>query len=220
MAGAFIVFEGGEGAGKSTQVGLLASGLRALGYPVLVTREPGGTPLGEAIRELLLGTSSAGMAPRAEALLFAAARAEHAAAVIRPARDRGMVVISDRYLDSSVAYQGVARGLGAQTVAELSLWATENLVPDLTILLDVAPDLGLGRAAEANRMESEAAHFHELVRQGLRACADSAPSRYLVLPADELIETLATRVQAEVLPLLSVSGTPVTLTHTVLGAGT
>ena len=142
MPGAFVVFEGGDGAGKSTQCRLLADALRARGLEVVVTREPGGTPIGEAIREVLLGAGSDGMAARTEALLFAAARAEHAASLIRPAVARGAVVISDRYLDSSVAYQGAARGLGEDRIAELSLWATEDLVPDLTVLLDVAPGVG------------------------------------------------------------------------------
>ncbi len=175
MPGAFVVFEGGDGAGKSTQSRLLADALRARGLEVVVTREPGGTPIGEAIREVLLGAGSDGMAARTEALLFAAARAEHAASLIRPAVARGAVVISDRYLDSSVAYQGAARGLGEDRIAELSLWATEDLVPDLTVLLDVAPGVGLGRAGDANRMEAEPEAFHAEVRAAfLRRAADGA----------------------------------------------
>ena len=151
-----------------------------VGTEVVVTREPGGTPIGEAIREVLLGAGSDGMAARTEALLFAAARAEHAASLIRPAVARGAVVISDRYLDSSVAYQGAARGLGEDRIAELSLWATEDLVPDLTVLLDVAPGVGLGRAGDANRMEAEPEAFHSEVRAAFLRRAAAAPERYLV----------------------------------------
>ncbi len=201
MPGAFVVFEGGEGAGKSTQSRLLADALRARGREVVLTREPGGTPLGEAVREVLLGAGSHGMAARTEALLFAAARAEHAAALIRPARDRGAVVISDRYLDSSVAYQGAARALGEQQIAELSLWATQCLVPDLTVLLDVPPGLGLARAGDANRMEAEPEAFHRTVRESFLRRAALEPARYLVLPADGDRDRIAARVLDAVLAL-------------------
>ncbi len=202
MPGAFVVFEGGEGAGKSTQCRTLADALVARGIEAVVTREPGGTPIGEAVREVLLGAGSDGMAARTEALLFAAARAEHAAALIRPAVQRGAVVISDRYLDSSVAYQGAARGLGEEQVAELSLWATEGLVPDLTVVLDVDPHLGLGRADDANRMEAEPAAFHVGVRESFLRRAAAAPDRYLVLAADAPREQVAAAVLEAVLDLL------------------
>jgi dTMP kinase len=198
MSGLFVVLEGGEGAGKSTQCRLLADALRARGLEVVLTREPGGTPVGESIREVLLGAGSAGMSPRTEALLFAAARAEHAAALIRPALARGAVVVSDRYLDSSVAYQGVARGLGAGQITELSLWATDGLVPDLTIVLDVDPGVGLARAGDANRMESEPAPFHAAVRAALLDLASRAPARYLVLAADQPRRALADQLMAAV----------------------
>ncbi|MCU0302152.1 MAG: dTMP kinase [Candidatus Nanopelagicales bacterium] len=194
MPGAFVVFEGGEGAGKSTQCRLLADALVARGHEVVVTREPGGTAIGEAIREVLLGAGSRGMAARTEALLFAAARAEHAATLIRPAVARGAVVLSDRYLDSSVAYQGAARGLGEERIAELSRWATEGLVPDLTVVLDVDPTIGLGRARDANRMEAEPAAFHAGVRASFLRRAAASPGRYLVLPADRPPEEVAARV--------------------------
>ena len=203
MPGAFVVFEGGEGAGKSTQCRLLADALRARGREVVVTREPGGTPIGEAIREVLLGAGSHGMAARTEALLFAAARAEHASALIRPAVSRGAVVLSDRYLDSSVAYQGAARGLGEQRIAELSLWATEDLVPDLTVLLDVAPGVGLGRAGDANRMEAEPEAFHSEVREAFLRRAATDPGRYLVLEADRPRDEVAAMVLAAVLERLA-----------------
>jgi dTMP kinase len=202
MPGAFVVFEGGDGAGKSTQSRLLADALRARGVEVVVTREPGGTPIGEAIREVLLGAGSHGMDARTEALLFAAARAEHAASLIRPAVAHGSVVISDRYLDSSVAYQGAARGLGEDRIAELSLWATEDLIPDLTVLLDVVPGVGLGRAGDANRMEAEPEEFHAEVRAAFLRRSTSSPERYLVLQADRPKAEVAAAVLAAVLERL------------------
>ena len=203
MPGLFVVFEGGDGAGKSTQSRLLADALRGRGHEVVVTREPGGTPIGEAVREVLLGAGSEGMSARTEALLFAAARAEHAAAQIRPAVARGSVVISDRYLDSSVAYQGAARRLGEDRIAELSLWATEGLVPDLTVVLDVAPAVGVGRAGDANRMEAEPAGFHAEVRESFLRRAARDPARYLVVPADRTKADLAAEVLAAVLARIS-----------------
>ena len=175
------------------------------GIEVVTTREPGGTPIGEAIREVLLGAGSHGMAARTEALLFAAARAEHAAALIRPAVAQGAVVISDRYLDSSVAYQGAARGLGEDRIADLNLWATEDLVPDLTVLLDVAPGVGLGRAGDANRMEAEPEAFHADVRAAFLSRATAAPERYLVLHAERPRDEVATVVLAAVLDRLGAS---------------
>ena len=199
-AARFIVFEGGEGAGKSTQSAALSDYLQARGHEVLCTREPGGTPAAEAIRAVLLDPSNAGLDDRAEALLFAAARGDHAARVIRPALERGEIVISDRYLDSSVAYQGVARGLGAERVAELSLWATGGLVPDLTIVLDVDPALGLARVVGPDRLESEPLEWHARVRQGFLDIAAAAPDRYLVLdgsrPAEDLAVEIAVAVSA------------------------
>ena len=143
-----------------------------------------------------------GWLARTEALLFAAARAEHAASLIRPAVARGSVVISDRYLDSSVAYQGAARGLGEDRIAELSLWATEDLVPDLTVLLDVAPGVGLGRAGDANRMEAEPEAFHAEVRAAFLRRAAASPERYLVLEADRPKDEVAAAVLAAVLERL------------------
>lgn len=199
-AARFVVFEGGEGAGKSTQSAALADYLRARGHEVLCTREPGGTPAAEAIRAVLLDPANAGLDDRAEALLFAAARGDHAARVIRPALERGEIVISDRYLDSSVAYQGVARGLGAERVAELSLWATGGLVPDLTIVLDVDPALGLARVVGPDRLESEPLEWHARVRQGFLDIAAATPDRYLVLdgsrPAEDLAVEIAVAVSA------------------------
>jgi dTMP kinase len=199
-AARFIVFEGGEGAGKSTQSSALADYLEARGHRVRRTREPGGTPAAEAIRAVLLDPANAGLDDRAEALLFAAARGDHAARVIRPALERGEIVISDRFLDSSVAYQGVARGLGAERVAELSLWATGGLVPDLTIVLDVDPALGLARVVGPDRLESEPLEWHARVRQAFLDIAAASPDRYLVLdgsrPAEDLAVEIAVAVSA------------------------
>ena len=185
--GLFIVFEGGEGAGKSTQVRLLSDSLVAEGREVVVTREPGGTPAAEAIRALVLDPANFGLDPRAEALLFAAARAEHAAALIRPALERGAIVVCDRYIDSSVAYQGLGRDLGVEKIRDLSAWATEDLLPDLTIVLDIDPVVGLARAGQVSdapdRMESEALAFHQMVRQAFLSAAEASADRYLVIDA-------------------------------------
>ena len=203
MAGArFIVFEGGEGAGKSTQSSALADYLHARGHRVRRTREPGGTPAAEAIRAVLLDPANAGLDDRAEALLFAAARGDHAARVIRPALDAGEIVVCDRYLDSSVAYQGIARGLGAQRVADLSLWATGGLIPDLTIVLDVDPALGLARVGGPDRLEAEPLEWHQRVRQGFLDIAAESPDRYLVLDASRPAEDLAVQIATVVSDLV------------------
>ena len=208
--GLFVVFEGGEGAGKSTQSRLLADRLRAHG-DVVHTREPGGTPVGEAVRAVVLDPAHEGMSDRAEALLFAAARGEHVHRVVRPALDRGAVVLCDRYLDSSVAYQGVGRGLGVEAIAGLSLWATQGLLPDLTVLLDVDPALGLARVDDPNRLEGESLEFHREVRAGFLALAAADPPRYLVVDASREPAAIAAEVAARVEALLaSRAGTQVT----------
>jgi dTMP kinase len=177
------VFEGGEGAGKSTQVRLAAESLTAQGLEVVTTREPGGTPTAEVIRSVLLTPEDDPMSDRCEALLFAAARADHVAKVIRPALNQGAVVVCDRFIDSSLAYQGFARALDVAEVAQLSRWATEGLVPDLTVLLDIDPAIGVQRAKDGNRMEGEALSFHRAVRAGMRALAEREPQRYVVIDA-------------------------------------
>jgi dTMP kinase len=182
-SGMFVVFEGGEGAGKSTQLQRLAGVLTAEGYDVVVTREPGATPEGRKVRELLLDPAST-LSPRAEALLYAADRAQHVAQVVLPALARGAVVLSDRYVDSSLAYQGAGRALEPQEVAQLSDWATQGLVPALTVLLDVDPAVGLARATgEPDRIEQESLAFHRAVRQGFLDLAAAEPRRYLVVSA-------------------------------------
>ncbi len=200
MPGYFIAFEGGEGAGKSTQEGLLAASLLARGHTVVRTREPGGTPAAEQIRHVVLSPEFEGLDPRAEALLFAAARGEHVARVIRPALDRGDVVICDRYIDSSVAYQGYGRELGPERVRDLSLWATGALLPDLTVVLDVAPEIGLARFAQRDRLEAEPVEYHHAVREAFLSLAEAEPDRYLVLDArgdlDAIAAAILTRVES------------------------
>ena len=203
-SGSFIVFEGGEGAGKSTQEALLAEWLTARGITVLRTREPGGTAAGEAIRTILLSNEYAGLTDRAEALLFAAARGEHAAQVIRPALESGTVVICDRYLDSSVAYQGYGRGLGAEYVRGLSLWATRDLVPDLTVLLDVDPAIGLSRVTSPDRLESEPIEYHRTVRAAFLDIAKADRTRYLVIDADQDKDVIAGQIRDRVAALLGI----------------
>lgn len=178
--GLFIVFEGGDGAGKSTQVALLRDALCREGRQVTVTRQPGGTPLGQQIRDLVLHGEH--VSPRAEALLFAADKAHHVETLIRPALQRGDVVISDRYTDSSVAYQGAGRALGAQEVHDLNMWAVEDLVPDLTVVVDISAAEGRRRRGEVHdRLESEEDTFHEAIRQHFLAMARGNPQRYLVV---------------------------------------
>jgi dTMP kinase len=176
--GVFITFEGLDGCGKSTQMERLASGLRERGYVVLVTREPGGTTLGEAIRDMLLDPRNQGMSARAEALLYAAARAHLVHEVIRPALADGQVVLCDRYLDSSLAYQGYGRGLGFADILGLNVWATEGLFPDLTLFLDLDDSLRSGRlAAVPDRLEAEDEDFHRRVADGFRALLVEHPHR-------------------------------------------
>lgn len=179
-SGSFIVFEGGDGAGKSTQVALLREALERAGREVTVTRQPGGTPLGQQIRDLVLHGDH--VAPRAEALLFAADKAHHVETLVRPALQRGEVVISDRYTDSSVAYQGAGRELGAQEVHDLNMWAVEDLVPDLTVVVDISAEEGRRRrGAVHDRLEAEEDAFHEAIRQHFLAMARGNPGRYLVV---------------------------------------
>jgi dTMP kinase len=203
--GVLIAFEGGEGSGKSTQIEQLAEALRRDGVAVRVTREPGGTSVGTAIRELVLHTDEV-IAPRAEVLLFAADRADHVAKVIRPALDAGEVVLTDRFVDSSLAYQGAGRDLTMDEVRRISRWATSGVNADLTVLLDLPAVDGLARArgrGEADRLERESVDFHERVRHAYRSLADSAPRRYLVLDARRPADELAVQVQAAVDRLLS-----------------
>ncbi|MCX7623861.1 MAG: dTMP kinase [Thermomicrobium sp.] len=200
----FITFEGPEGAGKTTQCQLLAARLEARGYQPVLTREPGGTPLGEAIRDWLLtrGTARA----ETEALLFTAARAEHVASLIRPALASGRIVVCDRYVDSTLAYQGAGRGLDEAWLRALHRFATGDLWPDLTVLLDVPIEIGLARRAAAaplSRLDREAASFHERVRAWYHAAAQREPTRWLVVDATGPVEAVADVVWRAVEALLA-----------------
>ncbi|MFE9722403.1 dTMP kinase [Streptomyces sp. NPDC005794] len=204
--GFFLVLEGGDGAGKSTQVEALAEWIRAKGHEVVVTREPGATPVGKRLRSILLDVSSAGLSNRAEALLYAADRAEHVDSVVRPALERGAIVISDRYIDSSVAYQGAGRDLAPTEIARISRWATSGLVPHLTVLLDVDPETARERFTEApDRLESEPAEFHTRVRSGFLTLAAADPARYLVVDAGQEPEAITTVVRHRLDHLLPLS---------------
>jgi dTMP kinase len=188
--GLFISFEGGEGAGKSTQTKLLKEWLEKQGETVVLTREPGGTTLGNQIRQILLDNNTGVISPRSEALMYAADRAHHVYSVIRPALDRGDVVITDRYIDSSIAYQGAGRVLLPSEVSRISRWATESLTPSLTIILDLPAEIGLGRLHTTDRLESEPLNFHERVRQEYLNMAQIDPERYLVVDAGQSIEQI------------------------------
>lgn len=198
-SGFFVTFEGGDGSGKSTQQRLLADALAARGHDVVATREPGGTPAAEAMRHVVLSPEFAGLDARTEALLYAGARAEHVAHVVRPALARGAVVVCDRYLDSSVAYQGYARELGPDRIRDLNLWVTDDLLPDLSVLLDVDPRRGLARFAQRDRLEAEPVEFHDRARAGFLAIARQHADRYLVLDADQPVDVLATAILDRVL---------------------
>ena len=199
--GTFIAFEGGEGTGKSTQSQLLAKWLEQEGETVLLSREPGVTELGKDLRKILLGHETGAISPRAEALLYAADRAHHVFSVIRPGLDRGDVVITDRYFDSSAAYQGAGRVLNPSEVARISRWATESLYPTLTILIDVPATIGLARLKSLDRLEAEPIEFHERVRQEFLQIAMMDPERYLVVDGTQTVEEIHTEIIARVAEL-------------------
>ena len=201
--GLLIAFEGGEGSGKTTQARLVSIWLRELGYDVVTTHEPGATKIGMRLRALLLDTAHTGMSPHAEALMYAADRAEHVASVIAPALDRGAIVITDRYVDSSLAYQGAGRELAVEDIAAFNWWATGGRTPDLTILLDMDPVAGLRRRVRsADRLEAEPAEFHHRVRAGFRALASAEPERYLVLDADRPQAEITIQIEDRIRGLL------------------
>ncbi len=199
--GIFIAFEGGEGTGKSTQSKLLAEWLEQEGETVLLSREPGGTELGKDLRKILLGHETGDISPRAEALLYASDRAHHVYSVIRPALERGEVVISDRYFDSSAAYQGAGRVLNPTEVARISRWATESLYPTLTILIDLPAEIGLGRLQSRDRLEAESNDFHERVRQEYLQIAMMDPERYFVVDGTQSVEEINSQITARVAEL-------------------
>lgn len=204
--GLFITFEGGDGSGKTTQAELLDAWLRERGETTLRSREPGGTEVGEQLREIVLHHRGE-ISSRAEALLYAADRAQHIDTKIRPALERGEIVLQDRYIDSSLAYQGAGRALGVDEVRALSVWASGDLWPNLTILLDLDPDSARERLNSArtrfDRLEAEKSAFHGRVRTVFLELAQAEPERFLVLDATLSIDDLATRIRERVAALLA-----------------
>lgn len=204
-SGMFITFEGGDQAGKSTQIRLLAERLKAAGYDVVATFEPGEGETGAALRHLIQHAGD--IAPRTEALLYAADRAEHAETFIRPALQRGAIVLCDRYLDSSIAYQGAARALGRSEIRDLSLWATSNLLPELTFLIDLDPQTASARrTGTPDRLEREPLAFHQRVREEFLTLAKNEPRRFVVIDGRESIETIHAQIWAAVAAKLQESG--------------
>ncbi len=200
--GVFVCFEGGEGAGKSTQSRALASTLEAGGYPVLLTFEPGDTAVGKEVRRIVLDPATGELSDRTEVLLYAADKAEHVDTVVQPALERGEVVITDRYVDSLLAYQGAGRTLAAEEVERVARWATHDLRPHLTVVLDLDPEHGFGRFAERDRIEGEPPEFHLRVRGAFLDLAAADPDHYLVLDARRPAEEIAAAVWRRVEPLL------------------
>ena len=205
--GIFISFEGGEGSGKSTQTELLKTYLESIGETVVLTREPGGTPIGVKLRKIVLDNETGVISPRAEALIYAADRANHVFSVIKPALDKGEVVITDRYLDSSIAYQGAGRVLQPAEVARISRWATETLTPVITVIMDLPAEIGLARLQSTDRIESEPLAFHERVRQEFLNLANVDPERYFVVDATQSKESIHAQIveRISVLPLLKIN---------------
>lgn len=217
--GVFVAFEGGEGAGKTTQIERLARAVEQAGFEVLITREPGGTQLAEELRMLILDPRR-DMHPRTEALLYAAARAQHVEEVIRPALDRGVVVLCDRFIESSIVYQGVARGLGVDWIWALSSWATDGVIPDRVVLLDIDPEEGLRRAGDSpDRLEAEGLEFHRQVNQAFRDRAEADPGRHVVLDATRDPESLASEIASTVLGLVEEHTSTMDIVVTPDGAG-
>ncbi len=202
-SGVFVCFEGGEGAGKSTQCELLAAWLKGQGYDVLLTFEPGDTEVGREIRRIVLSPETGELSHRTETLLYAADKAEHVDTVVLPALGRGAVVITDRYVDTALAYQGAGRALDQAEVERVNRWATGDLRPHLTVVLDVAPEQGLGRFEERDRIEGESVEFHRRARQAFLDLAAADPEHYLVLDAHDEVEAIAAAIRERLTPLLS-----------------
>jgi dTMP kinase len=208
MPGLFVTFEGSDGAGKTTQLKLLAQQLTEMGYKVLCTREPGGTRISDKIREVLLDPTHQEMDARTEALLYAAARAQHVAEVIQPALAANKIVLCDRFVDSSLAYQGWGRGLDKETIGTISIFATDNLVPSITLLLDVCPTIGTKRVATRNgdrldRIEQEHNSFRDRVYQGFQELAALHPSRIVCIDASGTIEEVREKIWSHITTRLS-----------------
>lgn len=200
--GVFVCFEGGEGSGKSTQSRLLRDRLAADGFSVLLTFEPGDTAVGKEMRRIVLSPETGSLAHKTEVLLYAADKAEHVETVVLPALGRGEVVITDRYVDSTLAYQGAGRALEPGEVEEVARWATGDLRPHLTVVLDLEPEAGLGRFEGRDRIEGESLEFHQRVRRSFLALAAQDPDHYVVLDARAPIEEIAEAILARVTPLL------------------
>jgi dTMP kinase len=200
--GVFVCLEGGEGSGKSTQSRLLRDALSAEGYSVLLTFEPGDTSVGKELRRIVLSPETGALADKTEALLYAADKAEHVETLILPALARGEVVITDRYVDSTLAYQGAGRSLAVEEVEEVARWATGDLRPHLTVVLDLEPAAGLGRFTGRDRIEGESLEFHQRVREAFVAMAKDDPDHYLVLDARAPIEEIHARITERLAPLL------------------
>ncbi|MGB0100603.1 MAG: dTMP kinase [Nocardioides sp.] len=200
--GVFVCFEGGEGSGKSTQSRRLADWLEREGYAALLTFEPGDTAVGRTLREIVLSPETGELSDRTEALLYAADKSEHVDTVVAPALARGEVVITDRYVDSMLAYQGAGRALDLAEVEDVARWATHDLRPHLTVVLDLEPEHGLGRFEERDRIEGESLEFHQRVRDGFLRMAKADPDHYLVLDARSAVDEITDQVRAAVVPLL------------------
>jgi dTMP kinase len=200
--GVFVCFEGGEGSGKSTQARLLSERLTAQGYVPLLTFEPGDTPVGKELRRIVLSPETGRLSHRTEALLYAADKAEHVDTVVQPALDRGEVVITDRYVDTTLAYQGAGRELRIEDVEVVARWATHGLRPHLTVVLDVDPSEGLGRFEGRDRIEAESLDFHERARLSFLDLAAQDPEHYLVLDARRPVEELSAAIDERLAPLL------------------
>ncbi|WP_300680792.1 dTMP kinase [Nocardioides sp.] len=200
--GVFVCFEGGEGSGKSTQSQRLSDALSALGYDALLTREPGGTAVGRTIRQIVLSPETGALADKTESLLYAADKAEHVETLVLPALERGEVVIMDRYVDSTLAYQGAGRTLPVADVERIARWATGDLRPHLTVVLDLEPAAGLSRFEGRDRIEGESLEFHQRVRDAFVAMAGRDPEHYLVLDARAPIEEIHAAILERVRPLL------------------
>lgn len=201
--GLFVCFEGGEGGGKSTQSRLLRDWLEAEGHAVRLTFEPGDTEVGRRIRQIVLDPATGDLANRTEVLLYAADKAEHVDTVVLPSLERGEVVITDRYVDSALAYQGAGRSEELAQVEQVNRWATRDLRPHLTVVLDLEPAAGLGRFEERDRIEAESLDFHQRVRAAFTAMADADPEHYLVLDARAPVDEIHAAIRARVAPLLA-----------------
>jgi dTMP kinase len=203
--GVFVCLEGGEGSGKSTQSRLLRDALTAEGYTVLLTFEPGDTAVGAELRRIVLSPETGALADRTEALLYAADKAEHVETVVLPALARGEVVVTDRYVDSTLAYQGAGRALDVAEVEQVARWATGDLRPHLTVVLDLEPAAGLGRFEGRDRIEGESLDFHERVREAFVEMAKADPDHYLVLDARAPVDDIAAAIGERLRPLLALA---------------